>query len=323
LLICNTKKLDKGSCLLHPRNGQRSENRRCLDNQQVADRLDEIAGLLEAQGANIFRIHAYRSAALSLRRLERPIQQILEEGGVEALSRLPGIGQSLARSIERLCRTGRLGLLQRPRRHAGPEHLFITLPGIGLETASRIHEQLGIESLPELEAAAYDGRLSRVAGMGSKRLRGIREALAGRFHRRPAMPRPPLARPPAEQPPVADLLDVDGEYRLQAEAGHLPHIAPQRFNPTGEAWLPSLHTQRGLHHYTALYSNTARAHELGKTHDWVVIYRDGHGGHGQWTVVTARYGPLRGRRVVRGREAECANYYGRKEPEKRQGLIFQ
>ena len=52
----------------------------------------------------------------------------------------------------------------------------------------------------------------------------------------------------------------------------LATIAPRRFNPTGESWLPVLHTSRGDWHVTALYSNTARAHELGRTRDWVVLY---------------------------------------------------
>ena len=225
--------------------------------------------------------------------------------------RIPGIGVSLARSIERLARTGCSGLLTRLRGHRGPEHLFTTLPGIGLETASRIHEQLGIETLEELEAAAHDGRLGQVQGMGAKRIRGIREALAGRF-RRPAVAA--LVLPPAStfQPPVSELLETDEEYRRLAKAGRLPRVAPYRFNPTREAWLPILHTQRGDRHYTALYSNTARAHELGTTHDWVIIYRDDDGGDGQWTVVTARFGSLRSRRIVRGREAECAEYYARR-----------
>ena len=283
-----------------------------LDNQQIAARLDEVAELLEAQGANLFRVRAYRSAAQTLRKLDREAHEILDEEGVEGLTRLPGIGESLGRSIERLARTGRLGLLLRLRGHAGPEHLFLTLPGVGLEMASRIHEQLGIESLQELEAAAYDGRLSQVPGMGAKRIRGIREALAGRF-RRPTASATGLPPPAAEQPAVSELLETDREYREKAKAGRLPRIAPQRFNPTGEAWLPVLHTQRGSHHYTALYSNTARAHELGMTHDWVVIYRDDHGGHGQWTIVTARYGKLHGRRIVRGRESECETYYAGQE----------
>lgn len=310
-----------------PENEDASEPQLPLDNPQIAARLEEIADLLENQGANIYRVRAYRNAAETLRRLERPVYEILEEQGSEGLELLPGIGVSLARSIERLARTGSLGLLQRLRGRAGPESLFATLPGVGPEMASRIHEHLGIETLAELEAAAHDGRLARVPGMGPKRIRGIREALAGRF-RRPMAAAParraaggePIAEtipaPQVEQPPVAELLDIDEQYRREAKAGRLPRIAPLRFNPTGEAWLPVLHTERGPRHYTALFSNTARAHELGMTRDWVVIYRDDNGGHGQWTVVTARFGRLRGRRVVRGREAECAAHYASQKPAK-------
>jgi putative hydrolase len=74
-----------------------------------------------------------------------------------------------------------------------------------------------------------------------------------------------------------------------------------------------MHTQRGERHYTALFSNTARAHELGTTHDWVVIYRDDHDGHGQWTAITASYGALSGQRIIRGREEDCRRYYEQQE----------
>ena len=113
------------------------------------------------------------------------------------------------------------------------------------------------------------------------------------------------------QPSVAELLDVDREYHRKAQAGELQLIAPRRFNPTGEAWLPVLHTVRGPRKYTALFSNTERAHRLGRTRDWVVIYyQDGGGEERQCTVVTEFREPLRGKRVVRGREFECAEYYG-------------
>ncbi|MCK4867230.1 MAG: DNA-binding protein, partial [Alphaproteobacteria bacterium] len=92
-----------------------------------------------------------------------------------------------------------------------------------------------------------------------------------------------------------------------AAAGNLHKIAPRRFNPTGEAWLPILHTQRDDWHFTALFSNTARAHELAKTNDWVVLYfHTDHEPEAQRTVVTETHGPMAGRRVVRGREGECA-----------------
>lgn len=160
-----------------------------------------------------------------------------------------------------------------------------------------------------LEAAAHDGRLEGITGLGAKRLAGIRDSLGHRLGRirRPPAPAPSPGHPPeAADPPVSELLDVDAEYRREAAARRLKTIAPRRFNPAGEAWLPVLHTTRGHRHYTALFSNTARAHALNKTGDWVVLYYDGPEGERQCTVITAEFGRLKGRRIVRGREAECA-----------------
>jgi DNA polymerase (family X) len=113
-----------------------------------------------------------------------------------------------------------------------------------------------------------------------------------------------------DAPSVDVLLDVDREYRDKARAGVLQRIAPRRLNPEGEAWLPLLHTRFGPWHFTAFFSNTERAHQLRQTHDWVVIfYADPDGGEGQATVVTEWRGTLKGRRVVRGREPECARHY--------------
>jgi putative hydrolase len=86
-------------------------------------------------------------------------------------------------------------------------------------------------------------------------------------------------------------------------------IAPRRFNPERGAWLPILHTQRGRRHYTLLFSNTALAHRLRRSRDWVVVYLDDDGREDQWTIVTETRGALTGRRVVRGREPECRAHY--------------
>ena len=112
-----------------------------------------------------------------------------------------------------------------------------------------------------------------------------------------------------EEPDVAELLAVDQEYRERAEAMNLPTIAPRRFNPAQEPWLPILRTRRDRWRYRALFSNTALAHRLGRTHDWVVMYFDDGTSSGQRTVVTEARGDLRDRRVVRGREQECRTYY--------------
>jgi len=283
-----------------------------LSNEQVAAALEETADLLETQGANPFRVRAYRNAAGTIRGLRGSLDRMFAAEGLEGLMRLAGIGRSLAHSIGQLLRAGRLPLLERLRGEDAPERLFMTVADIGPKLAQRIHEDLEIETLADLEAAAHDGRLAEVQGMGKKRLRAVRESLAGRFARQRTAARPARAgeeeRAETEIVSVAELLDIDQEYRRRVKQGTLPRIAPRRFNPTREAWLPVLHTQRGDRHYTALFSNTARAHELGTTHDWVVIYRDDHD-DGQWTVITSRFGPLGGRRVVRGREQECAQRY--------------
>jgi hypothetical protein len=113
-----------------------------------------------------------------------------------------------------------------------------------------------------------------------------------------------------DAPSVDILLDVDREYRDKANAGSLSKIAPRRMNPEHRAWLPVLHTRFGPWHFTALFSNTERAHELHRIFDWVVIfYSDPEGAEGQATVVTERRGALTGKRVVRGREPECARHY--------------
>jgi hypothetical protein len=108
---------------------------------------------------------------------------------------------------------------------------------------------------------------------------------------------------------VSLLLDVDEAYRRAADMDALPRIAPRRFNPGGEKWLPIYEVQRDGWDLTALFSNTRRAHDLGRTRDWVVIYYNRDGDHGQATVVTSRTRGLEGQRVVRGREPECRRYY--------------
>jgi hypothetical protein len=207
-----------------------------------------------------------------------------------------------------MLRTGRLPVLDRLRRQGTPERLFATIPDVGPQLARRIHEQLGVSTLAELERAAWDGRLAAVPGMGPKRLGAVRESLAARLRRQPGVR--PAQFEPAEAPPVAELLEVDIEYRLLAEMDKLPRVAPRRFNPTEEAWLPVLRVQRGEHGYTAAYCNTARAHELGTLRDWVVILAQRGSARTRSTVITSSYGRLAGRRIVVGREAECAEHYG-------------
>jgi DNA polymerase (family 10) len=281
-------------------------------NRDIADILDQIADLLEIQDANPFRVRAYRGGAQSLRASGDSIAKLVHEGQRDQITELRGIGKGLAGTIVEYVETGRSNLLDRLRGEVSPADLLTQVPGIGQELSERISSQLDIHSLEELEQAAHDGRLAKVEGFGRKRIQAVKASLAGMLS--PAAQRRSRRRVSGEestedQPDVGTLLAVDQEYRTKAGAGELRKIAPKRFNPDNEAWLPILHTERGDWNFTVLYSNTARAHELDKTRDWVVIYYDHNGREDQRTVVTETRGPLEGKRVVRGREAECRQYY--------------
>jgi hypothetical protein len=277
------------------------------DNAEIAAIFERVADLLTAQDASPWRVRAYRNAAATCRSAP-PLAALAAEGGRDALDALPGIGRTLSAHILEILRSGRLGFLERLEGQLAPEDLFTTLPGVGEVLAARLHRELGAETLEELEQAAWDGRLAALSGLGPRRVQALRDSLArvlGAASRRRARAAAVRSGPPP-RPPVETLLAVDREYREAAAAGRLRRLRPRRFNPTGEAWLPVLHAERDGWSVTALFSNTALAHELGRTRDWVVLYAERDGDEDRATVVTETAGPQRGRRVVRGREAECA-----------------
>lgn len=276
-------------------------------NASIAMKLEEMADLLEQQGANPFRSRAYRRAAQSIAALDTDLADIHARQGYRGLLALPNVGRGIATALSEILATGRWAQLQRLRGCLEPEKVFITVPGIGPALAGKIHDQLHIDSLEGLENAAYDGSLRKLTGVGERRLLALRAALASMLGR-PRRQAAASALTPG--PPEALLLQVDRLYLEQAAAGELPLIAPRRFNPKGEAWLPILHLEREGWHFSAMYSNTARAHQLERTRDWVVIYfYDDHHQEGQRTLVTETRGPLIGRRVIRGMEAACRDYY--------------
>lgn len=274
-------------------------------NMKAADILDECAEILRRQKANPFRVNAYVRAAETLRSLPTDARDVLRDGGVEALIGIPTIGRGLAASIDEIARTGRLARLDRLRGETTPEDLFQTVPGIGPKLARIIHDELHVDTLEALEVAVHDGRFAAVPGIGPRRTAAVRASIADILMRSGA--RRQISK---ENPSVAMLLDVDREYRQRSTSDKLPKIAPKRFNPEGIAWLPILHTDRDKWHFTALFSNTALAHDLGRTDDWVVVYYyDSDHREGQNTIVTETRGTMKGTRVVRGREAECRAHY--------------
>ena len=269
-------------------------------NQEIACILDQIADYLEMKDENPFRIKAYRDGADSIRSFNDSISQIALKKDKEKLESIPNIGEGIANIITSYVKTGRSEMLERLKGEISPIDLFNQVPGIGKKLAKRILEQLDISTLEELEQAAYDGRLDQVKGFGEKKVKNIQVSLAGMLSTSAQRSRRHSTSQEGSKgsPEIETLLDIDKEYRHKAKQNQLRKIAPKRFNPEGEAWLPILNTDKKGWKFTALYSNTALANDLNKTHDWVVIYYERDDQEDQATVVTETKGPLEGKRVV-------------------------
>ena len=268
-----------------------------MENVEIACALEEVAQRLDEMGASPQQVRAYRAAADTVRRLERPARQILAEEGREGLKSREHITDRMADAIEEMVDRRHLDYLDELRAQAEPEEVFDGIRGIGDALADDIQRELGIVTMEELVAAAADGRLGRVGEIGRARAERIHKALAKRQMRRPALP-------VAGRPPVAELLAVDEEFRHKARAGLLHRIAPRRYSPTRDPWLPVLGTVHGPRRYSAFPANTHLAHRSGKTGDWVMLYYAEEGRLGQAMVATETVGDLAGKRVVRGRERE-------------------
>ena len=150
-----------------------------MENIEIAKTFDEVADLLEIQGANPFRVRAYRTAARTIGTLNTSVESLVRKNG-HALEELPGIGADLAGKIAGLCRTGELPLLKELTRKT-PESLvtLLRIPGVGPKRATLIFRELGVKTLPQLEKAARAGRLSALRGLGpvveQSILRGIEQ----------------------------------------------------------------------------------------------------------------------------------------------------
>lgn len=146
-------------------------------NIQIAAVLDALAERLAARdGVNPFRVRAYRAAADTLRDHPESIAERYAEGGLDALTLLPNVGQSLALHVARYLETGRLtGRL--PAEALDPVSLLASVPSVSRPLARRLVHEHGIETLTDLERACYDGRLRAVHGIGPVRLRALRMQL--------------------------------------------------------------------------------------------------------------------------------------------------
>jgi DNA polymerase (family 10) len=135
-------------------------------NQQLADTFRTIADLLEIKGEVIYKILAYRKAADSLLNSGRDVNEVRREG---KLTDIPGVGKAIAEKIEELLSTGQLGFLEKLSAEVPPTLVeLLQVPDLGPKKIALFWKQLGIIDLAELEAAAREGKLRSLPGMGEK-----------------------------------------------------------------------------------------------------------------------------------------------------------
>jgi DNA polymerase (family 10) len=149
-----------------------------VENVEIARTLEDIADLLELQDANPFRIRAYRNAARTVEAHTTPLRKLVAEGA--DLTELQGIGKDIAGYIRELVETGKLALLDELGKEVPRSLIDLTrIPGLGAKRVRVLWEELGIETLSELERAAKDDSIKRLKGFGAKTQERILAGIAG------------------------------------------------------------------------------------------------------------------------------------------------
>jgi len=147
-----------------------------MDKKGVADVLEQIAAFLELRGENPFRIRAFRTAARAIAAFTGDLRQGLEDGSLAAAK---GVGPATLQIAAELINTGRAGILEELREQIPPGLVeMLAISGLGVAKIRQIHDVLGIDSLPDLEAAAMDGRLAKLPRFGQKTSENILKSIA-------------------------------------------------------------------------------------------------------------------------------------------------
>ncbi len=148
-----------------------------IHNHDIAEIFEKVADLLEIEGANPFRVRAYRNAARVVSGLSQSLTDLAARG--EDLTRLPGVGQDLAGKIQEIIKTGDLGLLKELEARTPPAlALLMNVAGLGPKRVQILHEKLGITTTEDLKAAAEKGKIKDLKGFGPKIEQLVLEGLA-------------------------------------------------------------------------------------------------------------------------------------------------
>lgn len=238
-----------------------------MENVEIAEKLRQVADLLEIQGDNPFTVRAYRNAARTVEGLAEPVAEMVRRG--EDLEELPAIGKDMAGYITELVETGRLRRLERLEKRATPGAAeLIRLEGVGPSKALRLAEELGVRSIDDLERAIDRGEVEQLAGFGRRSAEKLRQAIRDyRKHRRrfKLSDADQLVRPLLEHmraAPGVREIEVAGSYRRRVETiGDVDILVAAR--PARPV----------IEHFTA-YPASARTESAGTTRATIIL-RDG------------------------------------------------
>ena len=148
-----------------------------MRNAEIAAALRELGVLYELDGADRFRVQAYREAARTVAESPVSIEQLAADG---RLTELPAIGATLAEKIGTLIETGSIPSADKLKAKFPATLVEVTrVPGLGAKTARRIYDELGVENLTQLKEAAEQGRIAGMRGLGARTEENILSALEG------------------------------------------------------------------------------------------------------------------------------------------------
>ena len=148
-----------------------------MNNTQIAEVFENIAGLLEIKGERRFVVVSYQRAARTIDHLPTELEQMVREE--EDLTQIPGIGKAIAGKITQLATEGKMDFYEKLRGEF-PDGILdvMRVPGVGPKSAKRLWDELDVTTVEGLEAAASDGRLAALPRMGPKKAENILKEIA-------------------------------------------------------------------------------------------------------------------------------------------------
>ncbi len=140
-----------------------------MDNEEIARRFERLALLMQIRGDDPFRVRSYRNAAEIIETWPTPLRKIADEEGVKGLQTLPGVGKAISAKIVELLTTGTFEAWERLTAET-PETVLdlLRVEGVGLKTATTLHQQFKISSLEDLRKFVEGGGLELVDGVGER-----------------------------------------------------------------------------------------------------------------------------------------------------------